>query len=600
MLNTVCNALTQQVDNIEQQKFVLCRYTEDGSKLIKAIRPIYDMEYLAISHVWGQDAKWQKVHGIDGEIYVSDEKAQLLTEQLATIVQDKWFWMDILCIDQRDDDARVAITQHIPAIFRGATRTVVIRGAAGLRACCVNAYKLLPGGEVYDYSTVRSHHQNMHKDIRFEESVLTRLWPLQEMLISDHLQFVRCNDVADDKISKPPLLVQGYMSMSSANILTDLLSLAIAWAYLSNNPTGSSLPVVEFQQAFLHCTSVRRTPMIMNKLRKVPANAELWVHFDSTRRTSKARDFILATMPQYNFYTVPNSAKQMTFGQLFVDCCNQLSRAQSPVEEALVPLLASGSLSFSKFLTATENVPEPTCLGDFVKLLGGTNPILPRKMVTFTDNPEPADVYKVEAQELVYNDQVETIRLLKQCMDASKDLWRSATTGMDGELLQALTVDGHLSQDQFASDRQQHPLISIMWSLLLQILTATDPTPENIRETLMGWNEFAAYLSRPDSLQNLVQFTALISCGLGGSAFEWSKRNLLPLTVTFRNQRLLVLVPRSVAESTLFEFLICRATKGLMLTSQESEERWTLVARNMKADPSVDVMCLFPPDIEFT
>jgi hypothetical protein len=37
-----------------------------------------------------------------GEVLVSDEKEKFMDEQLPILVGREWFWMDILCIDQRD------------------------------------------------------------------------------------------------------------------------------------------------------------------------------------------------------------------------------------------------------------------------------------------------------------------------------------------------------------------------------------------------------------------------------------------------------------------------------------------------------------------
>jgi hypothetical protein len=511
----------------------------------------------------------------------------------------KWFWMDILCVNQRDEDARVAVTQHIPAIFRGAERTVVIRSGAGLRDCCVKAYELLPGGEAFDYRTVRAHHLTMHgKDILFEEDVLSRLWPLQEILISDCLQFVRCEDVPDDKITRPyPINGPGRMSMSSANTLTDLVSLAVSWTFLSNNPTGSSTSFVEFQHAFLNCTSVTRNPM--NRRRIVPAGAELYMHFDSIRETSKPHDFILAMMPQYKFYTVPKGAKQMSFGQLFVDCCRQLDRAQPspPPDGRLKPLLVSSSLESGEIFTATDNIPLPTCLGDFIKLLGGGVPIPPTEMVGINPAAETTS-YPVQVQEVVCNDVFETVRLVKESMNASKELWQAATSSITSELVAGL-VTGLVPEEQTGSHASRKKVSLKTMRIINEILLAPEPAPDQIAATFLRDGDKESL--QPLSLQDIVRFSALISCGLSGSTvtFEWSQ-NLTPLTVTFRSQTLLALAPNSVVDSNEgYEFFLRKSTRGLWTLSLEAEERWLLVARKMKDESNVKIMCLFPTLIEF-
>jgi Heterokaryon incompatibility protein (HET) len=83
--------------------------------------------YLAISHVWGE-AEWRVLSVLDGEkILASKEKARFIEDGLREFTGEEYFWMDVLCVDQGNADARVAITQHIPAIFRRAQKTIVIR-----------------------------------------------------------------------------------------------------------------------------------------------------------------------------------------------------------------------------------------------------------------------------------------------------------------------------------------------------------------------------------------------------------------------------------------------------------------------------------------
>jgi len=76
---------------------------------------VADTTYFAISQVWGI-VKWRKVPGmIDGEILVSE----------ASIVGHNYIWMHVLCVDQLDKAARVAVTQNIPTIFRQGQRAIV-------------------------------------------------------------------------------------------------------------------------------------------------------------------------------------------------------------------------------------------------------------------------------------------------------------------------------------------------------------------------------------------------------------------------------------------------------------------------------------------
>src|SRR5438477_1750055 len=89
----------------------LCRY--DQGKLVNREEKWGKREYIAVSHVWG-NAKWRRIPIADCELMVSSEKAQFLEHQLPSIMGSSWFWMDILCINQRDPGARVSVTKYIP------------------------------------------------------------------------------------------------------------------------------------------------------------------------------------------------------------------------------------------------------------------------------------------------------------------------------------------------------------------------------------------------------------------------------------------------------------------------------------------------------
>ena len=134
---------------------------------------VRDTKYLAISHVWGE-VEWREVPGIDGQVLISKEKAKFMG-QLKSIVGGAYFWMDILCVEQSDKAARIAITQHIPTIFRHAQRTIVIKDGTGLRDCCVQAMgnvdKWYVNNSQYREKLTR-HYKTTHKGEEFRESDL--------------------------------------------------------------------------------------------------------------------------------------------------------------------------------------------------------------------------------------------------------------------------------------------------------------------------------------------------------------------------------------------------------------------------------------------
>ena len=204
--------------------------------LVKEFLPLNDVEYIAISHTWGL-AEWQHVRGIDDEVLVSDEKAKFIADRLPSIVGGSYFWMDVLCVDQRDDEARVAITQLIPLIFREAKLTIVIQEGTGFRNCCIRLidnFSWLYSAEDHDLSTLELHYDTNHTDEMFCEGALTRLWLLQEMLLSDTIRFVRCEQEAVVRKRTTTMLP---FREDILEPLRDLSILSIAWS-MYGDPDG--------------------------------------------------------------------------------------------------------------------------------------------------------------------------------------------------------------------------------------------------------------------------------------------------------------------------------------------------------------------------
>jgi hypothetical protein len=63
----------------------MCRYSESGI-LMKAVRPVDGTQYVAISHVWGNDAEWKQIPGVEGDVFASKEKIKFLTQRLSSIL----------------------------------------------------------------------------------------------------------------------------------------------------------------------------------------------------------------------------------------------------------------------------------------------------------------------------------------------------------------------------------------------------------------------------------------------------------------------------------------------------------------------------------
>lgn len=86
-----------------------------------------ELEYVAISHVWGKIEWISDKPNVDGEVKASRSKATFIEKKLPGLVGEKFFWMDTLTVNQRNQAEVLAIVQIIPTIFRDAVRTIAIR-----------------------------------------------------------------------------------------------------------------------------------------------------------------------------------------------------------------------------------------------------------------------------------------------------------------------------------------------------------------------------------------------------------------------------------------------------------------------------------------
>jgi hypothetical protein len=376
------------------EKKIKVGYWSSGKLFLEEIYPM-KFQYVVISHVWGR-ARWQTIPGIDGEVLASDSKATFLRESLPGIVGDDYFWMDILCVDQKSPEARVAITQHIPRIFRHAQRMVFVKDDGEIQNCCAQAIEELSTDEnLGEVLTV--HRDQFHQNQPIDERMLTRLWILEETLLSNTIQFVDGRPHAThQRLSTSPTA-----QLTLVRFVMKLRELAKAWAgayhpWQSTPKSAIDVDTLAFIHGYFTNGTIRRQGVNIRVNHPFPEQHTFYRHIFSTRRTSKSRDFILATMPQYSFYHVPPNARSMNFGDLFKDCVYQLWRAGFPMQPIVPrPYVKTLELSSPEYqiryeadedvafpdgrdetlqkfpLPDIHDVPEPACLGDLVKLFCG-------------------------------------------------------------------------------------------------------------------------------------------------------------------------------------------------------------------------------------
>jgi hypothetical protein len=593
-------------------QLLLCRF--QAGKLLKSVMFPASTDFLAISHVWGK-AEWMKVDGIEHEIRVSREKAKFIKEQLPSIVGDQWFWMDVLCINQRDDEARVAITQHIPSVFRFAQRTIAVRDSSGFKDCCTKAI----GDPYLFFSKSRDwrskneddsdvdfgegpdgrrrlieHITEEHAGHVMNEGILTRLWPLQEIILSDKIQFVRCKPVEGDE---QPRIATEYDARKMPVLGQSLAALAMTWSTHGedhNDPMRHRIGFTknELVIAFLELGTASRR--YENREVLLPNERDIMLHLNSTRETGRARDFILAIMPQYGFYKAPKNAKQFTFTELFLDCCRQLRE----VDSGLSPLfLESDHLLDGRVGPLKVDLPEPKCLGDLAKLLNG--PVMrcpPGSKVELAkaDGVPMAKVMENAARilpnfaevtdhhlQLAHN--VLVIHTVVRSIFNSTVLWPISHHEINRELA-ALPPD---------ADEKRRAIEA------LHIIISTIDLDENSYENAVRMTEYPAL---HDLLRNMpwripVTLAAMISCGLGISRLDWVLENMTAMQFVIDEVSYLALAPNSVALSADTAYYFKEG--GEFFGGRDgSLPRQALLAGNPATD-GYFTLCLFPPDTKF-
>ena len=282
-------------------------------------------------------------------------------------------------------------------------------------------------------------------------------------------------------------------------------------------------------------------------------------------RTTKSRDFILAVMPQYGFYKVPPSAKDMTFSQLFIDCCNQLELANMGEPCRMAPLIFGGfppTTRSQRTYSSSDSIPEITTLGEFYKLLNGS------RLISGTTG-SPCELNTVEVN-LLYNVPEDvTIELIQDSLEYSQLTWICAGPGDLGGLRPQ--NEGNNPTSDFGI----HHVIEDLTFWLRQINQNESLVRKAIQ--LLGTGR-------------VIRAAAMAVCGVPHSSFEWCEEHLFPVLVHVRDKLYLALVPYSVLDGR-YIFALAKAQRGLMLTAQ-----FALVAFN--AEMNEMVMCLFPADVK--
>jgi hypothetical protein len=182
----------------------LCRFEESGNLLRQEV-DILATPYITISHVWC-NASWCNIPGVSWKVLASPQKARWIREELPTLVGQHLFWMDILAVDQSSSAARVAVVEAIPALYKHAMKTILVREDGGFGECCVDFIPKyddeeqgnLTVQEIKETNDHASRHMEEHHHGGLREIWLERMWPLQELMLFHTIQVTICKSVSPE------------------------------------------------------------------------------------------------------------------------------------------------------------------------------------------------------------------------------------------------------------------------------------------------------------------------------------------------------------------------------------------------------------------
>ena len=242
----------------------------------------------------------------------------------------------------------------------------------------------------------------------------------------------------------------------------------------------------------------------------------------SRRRTVMPRDFILAIMPQFSFYIVPEGAKSMTFTQLFVDCFDQLKATGTDFR--LAPLVIGPvNGKFGIAMPTDRNVPEAIVLGDFAKLLLG-NKLQRWELPNEDIRLLPTRAYLVRVKTIINPTRKDAIRYIHRTMRGCKMAWAVAShEDLENQLRDPARQphDAIFGWDDInilyalQARMTRAPILAAQYALAatLKFLLA-----QSVDRRKGGWEmeDIAFGLVGPDVI---LRAAALFSCGLGFNAF---------------------------------------------------------------------------------
>ncbi|KAK0475860.1 heterokaryon incompatibility protein-domain-containing protein [Armillaria novae-zelandiae] len=345
-------------------------------------RATTDDSYIAISHVWGEPETIKETH-IDGmgTVSLSPGKKDILSIlQRQDICGDGWFWMDLFCIDQ-NPDAAISISDQlmaIPQIYKSSQCVKILLESPVCNNWHVKASSISanPDIDMDLFNEEELRHCRKCPNMVFHDPWFKRLWTRQEGLYAMKMQVILLNPISCARYAVSLSDSQKYLtegdSIQKRGIVESFLADKLAYHGLLEGKELSFRLYLDL--LYRHRVAIDE---YHGEVGPHPSYSPIKEAWRSGRKTTKARDYVLAVFPDITGYRPPPNVRRLKFRELLSDALQQfMTRSQQVHILAKVPrgMMTTTAMTSPFTDSASPWIPEePTNISEAFDTFSGDN-----------------------------------------------------------------------------------------------------------------------------------------------------------------------------------------------------------------------------------
>jgi hypothetical protein len=372
---------------------------------------------------------------------------------------------------------------------------------------------------------------------------------------------------------------------------TNILKILDAVKYVATSFSLEGPNAVQFMIAYIFDGTVTRGPHRLPKSDETLYSNGFWRdHLYSTRAATMSRDYIFATMPQFQWYHYPKAAETMDFDDIFADLRAQALAHGRNLRYRFLRGMVDPQLPENGeygWLPAT-NVPEPRSLGDFLKLFRSES--LDASRAFCAEQLSMPVKIRPLADDFFKNPEA-VLDVVETSMIASRNIWSASQKGelsqfgswpednldeMPRQMLEAYKegstpeaqsdyIKGIVASYEGKLATAEARMLSDEWLLpqarkvLSNFWGSLDPSVHD-PEMTGNWYSFRREMKEawpPKLLSTVVLLAAMVSCQFPLSSANWTRDRFAVVGVDLGHSMVLALVAQhAVSEETEKDMLV--------------------------------------------